>query len=83
MKLINNSDLNKISGATTNSSYMCIYSLIQYQNSRFTMLDHAYQGNSAEEPTPGFNSDKESFAMYRKWADQYCPQEIVAEYIGK
>lgn len=82
MKVLKNSDLNKISGASYDPTYMCTYSLIQYQNSRFIMLMHAYNGNTAEN-TPRFNSDKESNDMYLSWINQYCSTEMKAEYVEK
>lgn len=82
MKLINHSDLHKINGASQGSAYMCIYSIMQYENSRFVMLDNAYQGNTMEN-APWYQRENESFEMYRAWVDKYCSAEIVAEYIGK
>lgn len=82
MKALNNSDLNKICGASHDPTYMCTYSLIQYQNSRFRMLENAYFGNTVDN-SPGFKGDQEMFDMYRNWIEQYCSPEMKTEYMGK
>lgn len=79
MRLLNIAELNVISGAGfagEDSSYMCTYSLVQYYNSRLTMLEHDYNGDTLEN-APWYASDQESLKMYQSWAFTYCPQEIT------
>ena len=76
MKLIKHSDLYRINGA---GDYMCVYSLIQYQNARFDMLDDVYQTN---EDSKHFKQTKQSVELYRSWMDQYCSQEVITEFTG-
>jgi hypothetical protein len=83
MKLLNNIDLHQVSAGSASISYICAYSLLQYQNSRFTMLEHAYYGNTAEDKQTWFNHDKNMLDLYQGWIKQWCPADVSSEYLAK
>ncbi len=83
MRLLCKSELNNISGAhfaETDCSYMCTYSLVQYYNSRFSVLENQYNGDTSENAS-WYDSDKQMQDMYQSWALKYCSNEIINEFL--